>query len=406
VARQVIIHLPDIDLDQVRWAAVEDNGQLVGDISHGTLADAAEHVEGRRAVLVIPGDDVTLANARVPGGSARNAAQAVRYELEEQLADDVETLHFALGKKNSEDVFSVAVVGRDMMDEVIAQCAEAGLRPSQIVSETLALPQLDADDDENIVHWTALVDGPKTLVRLNDQQGFAIDTDMVGMALSGARAELAENKTASMVMYQTQDSSTQVAYPADIDVEPRGCDDVMGLFALGLAKSTTINLLQGEYSPKTNLDKAWKPWRWTAVLAAALAAIFFVGKWVDYSSLKQSEATLNADIAAAFKEALPGKRMVRPRQQIEVALREAGGGGGAGFTTKLHAIAESFSTQPDTIIRSFAVREGRFDLDVSTDSLPTIDKLKAELKKRGDLTMTLTSNSQEKDGWRTRLRIE
>jgi len=86
-------------------------------------------------------------------------------------------------------------------------------------------------------------------------------------------------------------------------------------------------------------------------------------------------------------------------------MNEEGGGQTSGFTTSLHAIADSFATKPDTLIRSLAVRDGRFDLDVITDELESLDQLKEELKKR-DLTLTVQSANRDKEGLRSRLRIE
>ena len=404
MARRVIIHMPNLDVDAVRWATADDDGKVSGEIASGTLAEAAADVEGKRSVLVLPGNDVLLSEARVPGGSVRAATQAVRYELEEQLADDVDSLHFALGPKSKDDVFPVAVVNSDTMDDLKAMCEEVGLRPTQIVPETLAIPKHD-NPTPGGTGWTALVDGPRTVVRLNGHNGFAIDTDMASMALHGAKNDLADDAEPAILVYRTSANAAQLETPADIDVETRPCDDVMGLYAMGLANSPTINLLQGEYSSKTQMDKAWKPWRWTGVLAAVLVAILFGGKWLDYNMLKKQESILDKDIAAAFEKAMPGRRMVRPVSQIRAAMNAEGGGETSGFTVSLHAIADSFATKPDTLIRSLAVRDGRFDLDVITDELETLDSLKAELKKR-DLTLTVQSANRDKDGLRSRVRIE
>lgn len=404
MARRVIIHIPDLKVDAVRWVTANDDGAVSGDIASGTLAEAAADVEGKRSVLVLPGNDVLLSEAQVPGGSVRAATQAVRYELEEQLADDVDSLHFALGPKNKEDVFPVAVVDHGTMEDITAMCEEVGLRPTQMVPETLAIPKHD-NPTPGGTGWTALVDGAKTVVRLNGHTGFAIDTDMAGMALKGAKKDLPDDIEPAMVVYRTSAATAALETPADIDVETRVCDDVLSLYAMGLATSPTINLLQGEYSTKTQMDKAWKPWRWTGVLAAVLVVILFGGKWLDYRSLKKQESALDTSIAAAFNKAMPGKRMVRPVSQIRAAMGEETGGTTSGFTTSLHAIADSFATKPDTLIRSLAVRDGRFDLDVITDELGTLDELKAELKKR-DLTLTVQSANRDNDGLRSRLRIE
>lgn len=404
MARRVIIHIPDLQVDEVRWVTAHDDGSVSGVIADGTLAEAAADVDGKRSVLVLPGNDVLLSEAKVPGGSARAAAQAVRYELEEQLADDVDSLHFALGPKTKDDVFPVAVVDHDTMEDLTTMCEEVGLYPTQMVPETLAIPKHD-NPSPGGTGWTALVDGDKTVVRLNGHNGFAIDTDMAGMALNGAKQNLTGDAEPAMLVYRTSDEMAVLETPVDVDVETRPYEDVLSLYAIGLATSPTINLLQGVYSKKNQLDKAWKPWRWTAVLAAVLAAILFGGKWLDYSALKKQEEALDGNIAAAFEKAMPGKRMVRPVSQIRTALGDESGGQVSGFTTKLHAIADSFATKPDTLIRSLAVRDGRFDLDVMTDELETLDELKVELKKR-DLTLTVQSANRDDDGLRSRLRIE
>ena len=99
MSRHVIIHLPRVGEDRASWTVADEAGRLIEAESSGTLAEAAEAVEGRRATLVVPGDDVLLAEAVVPGASPVRAQQAVPFALEEQLADDVERLHFALGTK-------------------------------------------------------------------------------------------------------------------------------------------------------------------------------------------------------------------------------------------------------------------------------------------------------------------
>jgi len=73
------------------------------------------------------------------------------------FADDVSDLHFALGSKNRDDEYPVAVIGRDVMDSVTERCAEVGLRPTEIVPEPLALPILKAVD-ANISVWCALLE--------------------------------------------------------------------------------------------------------------------------------------------------------------------------------------------------------------------------------------------------------
>ena len=388
----------------MQWAVADDRGSLVSDPAAGTLAEASAAVEGRRSTLVVPGNDVLLAEALVPGGSQARALQAIPFALEEQLADDVEKLHFALGSKDRDDNYPVAIIDRSTMDTISEQCQEAGLRPTSIVPETLALPMLEAIDFDE-VSWTALLDEDQAVIRLNGYKGFATDTSVASFMLEGAKGDLAEDASPLLTIYTT-DPETNLVVPGGVDTDLRDCESRLALYAEGLASEPNINLLQGSYNPKTQFDKTWKPWRWTAALAAVLVGTLFASKWFDYRALKAEESYIDGEIATAFESALPGVRMQRPRRQIQDALSGNGTGNVSNFTNQLAEIAASLSTQPQTKVRTIGFRNGSFDLDLNTDAVPTMDALKSELSKRGALELTLRSSNREKDTVRARVRIE
>ncbi len=404
MSKHVIIYMPLIGEDLVQWATSDEKGTLTTAVREGTLREAADSVEGRRATLILPADDVLIAQTVVPGGSLARAQQAVPFALEEQVADDVEDLHFALGTKNRDDEYPVAVIARDVMDDVTARCADAGLRPTEIVPETLALPVLKAAaSDINV--WSALLDHGRAVVRLGEYQGFATDAAMASMMIEGALSGSEEHVQNSLVAFSI-DSATQLEVPASLDLEVRHCDHRLALYASGLASSARVNLLQGVYNPKKDFDKTWKPWRATAILAACVCAVLFAGKWFELRELQQQEAALDTQIASAFAQALPGTRMQRPRRQIQSALENIGAVNTDGFTSRLAQIAASLSTQPQTQLRTIGYRNGRFDLDLNTDDVPTLDVLKSELGKRGSLNMTVQSANRENNTVRGRVRIE
>ena len=404
MSKHVIIYMPLVGEDKVQWAFSDEKGTLTTAVREGSLSDAAESVEGRRATLILPADDVLLAKSVVPGNSLARAQQAIPYALEDQVADDVDDLHFALGAKGRDDEYPVAVIGRDVMDSITERCSEAGLRPSEIVPETLALPVLTASDDETVV-WSALLDQGRAVVRLSNYEGFATDTAMASMMIEGALSETPEDTQISLVAFST-DETTQLEVPETLDLELRPCDHRLALYASGLDTAVRVNLLQGEYSPKKNFDRSWKPWRSTAILAACICAVLVVGKFIELRQLRGQEASLDTQITAAFEQALPGTRMQRPRRQVQSALEQIGAVNNDGFTSRMAQIAASLSTQPQTELRTIGYRSGRFDLDLNTDDVPTLDEFKSELTKRGSLNMTVQSANRENDSVRGRVRIE
>jgi len=150
-----------------------------------------------------------------------------------------------------------------------------------------------------------------------------------------------------MVVYKA-DEFAHVPTSQNLEVETRTCDSRLSLYASGLASAPRINLLQGDYSPNTQFDANWKPWRWTAALAAVLGLVLLGGKWLEYGRLSSEIAQLDAKTEQAFKQALPDARMVRPLSQLKTEIKKRSGGSIGGFSDNLSQIAASLGTQPQT----------------------------------------------------------
>ena len=95
------------------WLTIDSSTLRHGNVQSGSLAQAAEAIGSRRATVLVPGADILLAEPVLPLKSSAKLAQVVPFALEEQLAADVEDLHFAVGKRDSRPGTPVAVVSHD-----------------------------------------------------------------------------------------------------------------------------------------------------------------------------------------------------------------------------------------------------------------------------------------------------
>lgn len=379
------------------------DGKLVSPVSSGTLSAAAEVAGGSKSIVVLPGDSVLLAEARLPGNAAR-AQQAIPYALEDQVADDIDDLHFAIGRKDKADNYPVAIIDRDTMDTLRDQFEQAGFRPTELVPEVLALPKLDPANTGPV--WSAFSDHEKTVVRLNGYRGFAADPDTADLMLSGAGQEYEAEFARGIVVYHTDAGAREPAVH-ELDVELKQCDSRLELYATGLSTSPRINLLQGAYSYRQQMNMAWRPWRWSMILGAALLAVVFGNKAIDYKRLDHQESQLREQITGVWTETFPDVKARRPVSQMKSRLRQLGSARPVGgFTADLATIAAAFKSQPQSTINSIGYRPGRFDLDVSTDAIPSLDKLKNEIEKNGTLIMNVQSARRQKDVVRSSIRLE
>src|SRR5207244_5219205 len=130
MADWLLLRLPRVPDEPASWLVVDARGTPVGPLESGPLAAAATRTAGRRVWVIVPGTDVLLAEPEVPVKAGLKLQQLVPYALEEQLADNIEDLHFAIGKRASDSIRApVAVVARALLDEWLATLRSSGIEP-------------------------------------------------------------------------------------------------------------------------------------------------------------------------------------------------------------------------------------------------------------------------------------
>ena len=93
--------LGDSDVE-CAWLRVDADAAVHSAPGSGSLTDAAAAADGARVVLVLPGDEVSLLRATLPPRSGKRVGALVPFALEDQLAAEIDTLHFAVGVQGEE----------------------------------------------------------------------------------------------------------------------------------------------------------------------------------------------------------------------------------------------------------------------------------------------------------------
>src|SRR6516162_11231449 len=129
----LLLRLPHAGAELATWLVVDARGAPLSPPQSGPLALAVPRVAGRRVCVLVPGAEVLLAEPEVPVKAGAKLQQLVPYALEEHLADDIEDLHFALGKRSADSSrVPVAVVARALLDQWLAELRGAGLEPDAL----------------------------------------------------------------------------------------------------------------------------------------------------------------------------------------------------------------------------------------------------------------------------------
>ena len=135
MAEWLILQLPHDADGPCVWMPAGSQGHALSAPETSTLAQAGPQATGRRVGVIVPGGDVLLTDVELPLKSAVRAQQVVAYALEEQLAADIETLHFALGERDaSTGRTAVAVVTRALMSRWLQELNAVGIEATAILS--------------------------------------------------------------------------------------------------------------------------------------------------------------------------------------------------------------------------------------------------------------------------------
>ena len=389
MADWLLLRLARTPQEQATWLVVDGRGAAVGPPQGGPLSLAAPRAAGRHVVVLVPAADVLLAQPELPPAKAgTKLQQLVPYALEEQLAEDIEDLHFAIGRRQGEATrVPVAVVARKLMDEWTTLLKSSGLEPEALYADSELLPQ-------NPGQAVALLEEDAVIVRPPSGSVVTLPADALGealeLALSGV--ELGTPGGRGLILYTgaaewhrhsaTVEAARQHFEGIQIQLLTGG---PLGLFAQHLPTATPTNLLQGPYAPTTKHPVGWSAWRVAAMLLAGFIALHVAGKAAELSVLKHADHRLDASIEQVFHMAMPDQPdTYEARRQMEQRLAAARASQAAGgFLQALQALVQAHQAAPEAVLEALTFHDGALELKASAPSVESLDRLSRQLRQQG-----------------------
>src|SRR6202000_3307212 len=186
MADWLLLRLARVPDQPATWLVVDPRGVASGPPQSGPLSLAAPRSAGRRICVLVPGTDVLVAEPELPTKAGTKLLQLVPYALEEQLADDIDDLHFAIGKRPAESTRTpVAVVTRALMDQWLTALKSNGLEPESMYADSDLLPQ-------NPGQSVALLEEDVVVVRPPSGSPVTLPADALHEALEMAQSSTAD----------------------------------------------------------------------------------------------------------------------------------------------------------------------------------------------------------------------
>lgn len=380
---------------KLEWLAPAADGSVETGDGEDEAA-LARIAAGRRVTVIVPGDDVLLTQARIPGRSERDIAQALPFALEDRLAQPVDDLHFARGPRSAGGEIPVAVVARDLMTRWLARLAEAGIAAQVLTPDTLALPRRDGE-------WSVLSDDGAAVVRTGEYDGFRVETELAPVVID-SRLQQREQPTALRIHCSSGEAGPAALGEREplkklITVE-REASGLLGLIARSGSAPAALNLLQGDFAPDGRATRSARRW-WPAAAVLTLALAAHIGfSTYEYHDLEQRRAQLLASTTTLFRQAFPKvHRIVNARLQAEQQLAALKGRRGRdnSFLALLLRSGRPLHGNGALSIQGLSYRDGVLEIRLRGREVQGLDRYKQSLVAAG-LQADVVSADVGKDG--------
>ena len=384
MAGRLLLRLPRDPGAAIAWLAC-DNGDVVargGD----ALVEAPAHAVDRRLIALVPGDCILLTRVAVPSRKDHHIRQAVPYLLEEQLAADVNSLHFAIGPRDADGMVAVAVVDRELLATWLETLITAGLEPEAMIPETLALPEPEAG-------WVLAADDTTVLLRSGDLSGYAMDRDAAPALLRMALAD-AVNAPASITLCGIEPDEL-LAEGSDLPkLHSATAADLPTLLAHHAPGGPCdLDLRQGPFARADENTVTWHDWRRAAALAACLLLLLFGQRWWQLHQFESESARLESELAATLTSTFPDiTRVVDPVAQMRQRLARLRGGDSDGrFLDLLAASGNALAKEQGWQLAGLNYRDGTLQLQLRMPGFDHFERLRGRFVASDGVTAEIGS---------------
>lgn len=381
---------------EAEWGFWGDSESFEQGTQSGSLAEAAKQFNDDDDVLVlVPGIDVTVLTEAVPAKQRSQVIKVIPYAMEEQVATDVDSLHFALGEKGKDGSFLVAVVSHEKMAEWMGFFKKSGINPTHMLPENLAIPVEQST-------WSLIEDGNVFLVRTGDTSAFAIDPDHLDeyLKLEIETTEISKRPKKMKLWNFSQGSKEHLESNFEnIEIEESSSQgSMLETYAKGMGEVPFVNLIQQQYQPKENITQVIRYWIPVAVIAVMIFGVQFGYKFYEVNSLSSANDELYDDIRALYKDSFPGdKRLVNPKAQLKSHLEKLKkSGGGNQFLPLFTAASAKLHDNSDVRLLSFRYSEskGNLELELETQDFQRFEAVRQALAEELDVKVRTSNISQ------------
>lgn len=383
---------------------VDAHGQLYAAQGDGLVpAEPADLPADTSLTLVVPGEDVLLSSVDIPPvRQATRRRQAVRFALEDRLAQPIDELHIAIGPRTPGGEFPAAIAAHDCMEAWLAAIGERAPQVVAIVPDYLCL-SLPHEGEAALY-----LGGDRALVRIGPFRGFSCELSLAPALLRRGDEDIPlhvatdGSEAAEQVITRLRDRGFTVE-GATTAVPATNAASLLHAASI----RPPINLLQDIYAPRSASDEWLQPLRPGLIMLSLWVVLLLGGQALEYRELAREQAQMRTFAEEQFRAAFPDVNNVNNlRLQAENEIRQLRARQGtAGLFPLLQATADAVGPASALSIESFQFRNGELFVSLRGDSVQSVEALRSGFADNRVARLEIESADAGNDGVQIRARI-
>nr|WP_275658388.1 type II secretion system protein GspL [Vibrio sp. Isolate25] len=368
----LVVRLSKSKTAAIQWLVWSESQKEViasGELQdHQDLAELANYAEGRQVVVLVSAANLVLTQLDVPAGANRQFDSMLPFMLEDDVAQDVDELHFTVLAKEAGQAY-VCGIDYHWLESILADMQQLGLVVRKVMPDALALPL-----DDNCGLSAVELDG-QWLVKKGRFSGVSVEPAWLPLLVQSDWVKQGED----YLPLQAFSPLPELPYADGQEWRNEEPQLVMQLLAEQAVKSKT-NLLSGEFKPKSSLGRHLKVWRKAAIAAGVLIAVLSVDNWLQIQSAETQANAYRQESERIFrqmtnKNKIPTVTYLKREMEREES-RLSGGGSGDSVLEWMVKMPQVMKQVPGLKLTSFKYdsTRGEVRLQAQSNDFQTFEK--------------------------------
>ncbi|WP_165310030.1 type II secretion system protein GspL [Vibrio ziniensis] len=342
------------------WSSVQQEVIASGEVfGWDQLEQLSTYADQRSTIVLVSASDVVLSKVDIPTGANRKIESILPYLVEDDVAQDVDNMHFCVIKKSGSTV-EVAGIDRDFLRACIDQLASVGLAVKRVIPDVLTIPVQQG--------LAAVQLGDEWLIRKGECQGVCVANDWLEL-LSHSDWVKDEENYLPLIAY-TPLPELSLAEDQQWQFTPTPL--VMQLLTEGALQSK-INLLTGRFKVKSSSMKYWNVWKKTVYASLMLSCVIVGYNLLEIHRFEQRVEAYRTESERIFRSVFPDRTKIPTVSYLKRLMNDElnalqGGGGSTSVLEWLAQLPATLGTIPGMELQSFKFDSNRSEVRLETTS--------------------------------------